>query len=64
MNTVKGYYAIIQDRLNFLPIRKTKTYDTYFEAYQAAVKLARKHYGLTDREQIDVRDARIDIKQL
>lgn len=47
------YRGYVKDRLNSLETRKTKFYDTYLEAHEAAEKLSKKHFS-GERGTIDV----------
>lgn len=40
-----AYIGIVRDDLDHLPSRKTKVYDTYYDAHQAAENLCKKTYG-------------------
>jgi len=48
------YRGIVKDQLKTLEIRKTREYNTYKEAHDAAEKLCKKTYG--DRGVIDVEE--------
>jgi hypothetical protein len=48
------FIGIIKDELKSLPDRKTKPYDTYKEAHDAAEALCKRTYG--DRGSIDVKE--------
>lgn len=41
---MKKYQGIVSDRLNTLPDRKTKLYDTYYDAHKAVENLLKKTY--------------------
>jgi len=47
------YIGIVRDALNSLETRKTKLYDTYKEAHDAAERLCKRTMG--DRGTIDVK---------
>lgn len=44
-STTIKYRGIITDRCKTLPKRMTKFYTTYYEAYKAAERLAKRTYG-------------------
>jgi hypothetical protein len=54
MDTQTQYIGHVIDRLGSMKTRSTRKYSTYQAAHEAAERLAKRHYGDTGRDTIDV----------